>query len=353
MANEVYANGREIACKASSGQVIAGFPDVCLSPPSPPAGPVPIPYPNTAAASDTTNGSKTVQISGQEVMLKDSSSFKKSTGNEAATKSFGMGVVTHQIQGEASFMSWSMDVKIEGANVDRHLDMMMHNEQSSPGQVLAWPFQSKASLAKPDNPCHTEAKEVNKNCSKPPEDCYTDDCCEARKCMMVPGDLKNNKCCDGENGEKMTPHHVVPVMDHYTKSSLRNVPAEESKKYLPDGSKGYDQNTAPCICAEGHDHGAEEEPGRLMEHGRIGRATAYVRNQMVEPGGTYKYEDIAAPTAVIVGQVKGCDPNCIEQQMNQYHSKNSKGPLRRSRQAVKGGDEYAAEALGDEELYTG
>jgi hypothetical protein len=132
MANEVYANGREIACKAASGKSIAAFPDTCLSPPSPPAGPVPIPYPNTAYASDTTDGSKTVMISGQEVMLKDQSTFKKSTGDEAATKSLGMGVVTHQITGEVSFVSWSMDVKIEGENVDRHLDMTVHNEQSEP-----------------------------------------------------------------------------------------------------------------------------------------------------------------------------------------------------------------------------
>ena len=135
MANVVYANGMEIACKAASGQSMAAFPDVCLSPPSPPAGPVPVPYPNTAYASDTTNGSTTVMISGQEVMLKDQSTFKNSTGDEAATKSLGMGVVTHAIQGEASFVAWSMDVKIEGQNVDRHLDPMMHNEQCNPANT--------------------------------------------------------------------------------------------------------------------------------------------------------------------------------------------------------------------------
>ena len=129
MANQVYANGNEIACKAAAGKSAAAMPDTCLSPPSPPAGPVPIPYPNTSYASDTTKGTTTVMISGQEVMMKDQSTFKKSTGDEAATKSLGMGVVTHCIQGEASFVAWSMDVLFEGANVDRHLDQMMHNEQ--------------------------------------------------------------------------------------------------------------------------------------------------------------------------------------------------------------------------------
>src|SRR5689334_15110124 len=91
MSNQVYANGREFSCKAADGKSVAAFPDVCLSPPSPPAGPVPIPYPNTAYASDTSNGSKTVLISDKEVMIKDSSYFKTSTGDEAATKSLGMG----------------------------------------------------------------------------------------------------------------------------------------------------------------------------------------------------------------------------------------------------------------------
>src|SRR3989442_1182514 len=128
MGMTVYANGKSIACKAADGQSAAAMPDVCLSPPSPPAGPIPIPYPNTSKASDTDAGSQTVQISGQEIMLKDKSTFKTSIGNEAATKSLGMGVVTHQIQGKASFVAWSMDVKVEGENVPRHMDMMIQNE---------------------------------------------------------------------------------------------------------------------------------------------------------------------------------------------------------------------------------
>ena len=44
MGCDVYANGDEVACKAGDGKVIAAFPDVCLSPPSPPAGPVPTPH---------------------------------------------------------------------------------------------------------------------------------------------------------------------------------------------------------------------------------------------------------------------------------------------------------------------
>jgi len=127
MGCEVYANGDEIACKAGDGKVIAAAPDVCLSPPSPPAGPIPIPYPNTAMASDTSEGSKSVKIGGSEVGLKNSSKYKKSTGDEAATKGLGMGVVTHTIQDKMEHAAWSMDVKFEGENAIRHMDMTTHN----------------------------------------------------------------------------------------------------------------------------------------------------------------------------------------------------------------------------------
>jgi hypothetical protein len=140
MGCEVYANGNTIACKAADGKTAAAMPDVCLSPPSPPAGPVPIPYPNTGLASDTTEGSKTVQINGQEVMLKNQSYFKQSSGDEAATKSLGMGVVTHQIQGKVNFINWSMDVKFEGQNVPRNLDLTGHNEASEPPNTPPWPY---------------------------------------------------------------------------------------------------------------------------------------------------------------------------------------------------------------------
>jgi hypothetical protein len=160
----VFANGMSIACKAASGKSAAAFPDVCLSPPSPPAGPIPIPYPNTAMASDTDKGSKTVQIGGQEVMLKDKSVFKTSMGNEAATKSFGMGVVTHQIQGEASFIAWSMDVKFEGENVPRHLDLMGHNEACAPTDTPPMVFvDTMTPPAGPTKPCKT-------TCAKEPSE---------------------------------------------------------------------------------------------------------------------------------------------------------------------------------------
>lgn len=131
MSCEVYANGDEIACKAGDGKVIAAFPDVCLTPPPPPAGPLPVPYPDTSFSKDMKEGSKTVKIKGEEVMLKDTSFYKTSPlGDEPATKGQGAGVVTHVITGKTYFVAWSMDVQFEGQNVDRHSDMTTSNHAS-------------------------------------------------------------------------------------------------------------------------------------------------------------------------------------------------------------------------------
>lgn len=145
MSNDVYANGNAIACKAGDDKVIASMPDVCLSPPSPPAGPVPVPYPNTSFSKDMQSGSTTVQINGKEAMLKDKSFYKTSPlGDEAATRSFGGSVVTHTITGKTYFSAWSMDVKFEGENVDRHMDLTTSNHNPYPGSTAPTPAQELA-----------------------------------------------------------------------------------------------------------------------------------------------------------------------------------------------------------------
>jgi len=131
MGKNVFANGKEISAKKDDNKSICAMPDVCLSPPSPPAGPIPIPYPNTAQGSDTSDGSKTVKIGGDEAGLKLASNYKKSSGDEAATRTLGMGVVTHTIQGKMKHAAWSMDVKFEGKNVIRHMDLTTHNHMNT------------------------------------------------------------------------------------------------------------------------------------------------------------------------------------------------------------------------------
>jgi len=142
MSNKVFANMREVACKKASGKSICAFPDVCMTPPQTPATPpgVPIPYPNTGMASDTSKGSKSVKISGGEVMLKNKSCFKKSMGDEPGVAPL-KGLVTRKNRGKVYFTMWSMDVKFEGQNVVRMMDLTTHNHMGSmPGNTPPWPY---------------------------------------------------------------------------------------------------------------------------------------------------------------------------------------------------------------------
>jgi len=132
MSKNVFANGREISAVKDGNKSIAAMPDVCHSPPPPPATPkigIPIPYPNFSKASDTAKGTKTVKIGGREASLKNKSYYKTSTGDEPATPALSKGVMTHTIKGKTYFASWSFDVKFERKNVVRHMDMTTHNHK--------------------------------------------------------------------------------------------------------------------------------------------------------------------------------------------------------------------------------
>jgi hypothetical protein len=157
MGNEVYANNMEVSCKAADGKSICSMPDVCMTPPQTPATPpgVPIPYPNTGMASDTTDGSSSVKFSGQEVMLKNQSYFKSSTGDEAGAAPM-KGVITATNTGKVYFTMWSMDVQVEGENVVRHLDMTTHNHASPLANAsVPWPHVARMAMTSdlPAKPC--------------------------------------------------------------------------------------------------------------------------------------------------------------------------------------------------------
>lgn len=122
----VGVNNLSVVHKDSGGVTIA-FPDVCKTP-APPAPPIPIPYPNIAKSSDTAKGSKKVKMDGNPICLKDSN-FSMSTGDEAGSIN---GVASNKIKGKAEFVNFSFDVKVEGKNVPRALDLMLHNDKNTP-----------------------------------------------------------------------------------------------------------------------------------------------------------------------------------------------------------------------------
>lgn len=127
METHVYANDNEFCSKAANGVSRAAFPDPCWSPPPPSAGPQLVTYSNTAFGRFLKNGSTSVFVCGTPIALKDVSYLSNSIGDEAATRMLGMGFVSHNIKGDAYFIDWSPDVKVQGLNVCRHTDPMTHN----------------------------------------------------------------------------------------------------------------------------------------------------------------------------------------------------------------------------------
>ncbi|PTL77046.1 DUF4150 domain-containing protein [Vitiosangium sp. GDMCC 1.1324] len=152
MSNSVGVNTMSVVTKDSNGTTVA-FPDVCKTPG--PGGPVPIPYSNVARSADTAQGSSTVKVEGNPVCLKDSS-FSTSTGDEAGTA--GGGVASSKTKGKAEFVNYSFDVKIEGKNVARALDLMLHNDKNTPPFPLMQPPVVTVGKA-PEDPCCLMCKE--------------------------------------------------------------------------------------------------------------------------------------------------------------------------------------------------
>jgi Domain of unknown function (DUF4150) len=331
MSNDVFANGREIACKAADGKAICAFPDVCMTPPENPATPpgVPVPYPNTGMASDTSDGSTTVKISGKEVMLKNKSCFKKSTGDEAGAAA-KKGVVTSVNRGKVYFTAWSMDVKFEGENVDRHLDMTTHDHASQPPDTPPWTYIDSQAVPPADHPCKTEIEEAQKACKgatvtgsgqSAVRDCSktAGDCQKKMACILVPKEKDKQLCCAPHN----TGHHMVPA------HSCKGV------------TKAYDSNKAPTVCAGGHSwhrfdkskipdnektHPALHEiqdpierkvmrcVGKLAELGKItGRSAAM-------PWKFMTCRNIAISAHKKIFKDSECSTDCMKSQLDRYHN---------------------------------
>jgi hypothetical protein len=265
-------------------------------------------------AKDTSSGSKKVKISGKEVMLKNKSYFKTSMGDEAGCAP-KKGVITSKIKGKVYFIGWSMDVKVEGKNVVRHLDMTTHNHGSGPNTP---PTLYADRMAMADIPgCEGEKEAVKNACGengenfscpdkKPLDDAKAkradakkqfgkgsaqhnaakagvdaeidnlatenkaDDCRKKMRCLLSPYD--NDTCCPGQ-----TPHHLVEAGSFHdegrggmiSKKNIKRVKfvrsltaptqvVEESTGEagkVPSrpvfGAEKYDQGAAPCVCCEG------------------------------------------------------------------------------------------------------
>jgi hypothetical protein len=122
VASRVNVNALTVVHAGSDG-VALSFPDVCLTP-SPAGPPIPVPYPNLAQSADTAQGTKSVIVEGNPVMVQGAV-FSTSTGDEAGSAG---GIASATTKGKARFVNYAFDVKLDGRCVARLGDPMTHNE---------------------------------------------------------------------------------------------------------------------------------------------------------------------------------------------------------------------------------
>ena len=127
------------------GNAVASGPDTCKTPT--PAGPTPMPYPNTTMLMQANPGtlSKRVKVLNQGVVTK-STQITMSTGDEAGTA--GGGVVSNMIKGPVSISKGSSKVKVEGQAAVHQTCPTKHNGSSAnvPAGTIVSPSQSKVIL---------------------------------------------------------------------------------------------------------------------------------------------------------------------------------------------------------------
>jgi hypothetical protein len=303
--------------------------------------------------SDTTNGSKTVKITNKEVMLKNKSYFKKSTGDEAGCAP-KKGVLTSVNRGKVYFNAWSMDVKIEGENVVRHLDITTHNHASFPGNSPTWPFLDEAAFDG-GGPCAGVANEVTNHCLKTegkkgeetykfvyayktvggkkvgaveePEEvkrkesieamCANRDCAKALKCVLSP--YKPSNCCPQPQPKppKATPHHVVPKSQFF-EPGRPPVPLKEPKLKNPKAE--YNSDAAPCFCAQGRSH-SDGRHGEIhsLTNTSTRDAVGVARGKAIPTHLRWTVGEAEKVGAEAVEEVTGCPAACIQHQLRNGH----------------------------------
>ena len=347
MGNEVYANKREVSCKAADGKSICAFPDVCMTPPENPATPpgVPIPYPNTGMASDTTKGSRKVKITKKEVMLKNKSYFKKSMGDEAGSAA-KKGVITSTNRGKVYFISWSMDVKVEKSSVVRMGDQTTHNHMSVPGNSPPWLYTDGVDMPPPDvaDKCKDDFDTIDEVCKDDPDPCAAvpfhksdgslkdkrkmtvaeadtmragakqNDCLVAQRCKLQT--YNPSGCCPGQ-----TPHHLVEKSSFKTNGQ----PLGAANR---NAAKPYVSDKAPCICVEGNSQyrGSHAEMHTIqgwMNSGDTDQGGSLTDTSGNDhPDRTISYQDARDNAAVAVSTVfpeSACSEDCIKAQLDHYH----------------------------------
>src|SRR5262249_8084194 len=99
-------------------------PDVCKTPPNS----LPVPYPNIAFSKNLAKGTTTVKADGGNMCANKGSEFSSSTGEKPGRLGGGKAATGGR---EATWITYSFDVKLQGKGACRLTDKMFHNHQNT------------------------------------------------------------------------------------------------------------------------------------------------------------------------------------------------------------------------------
>ena len=105
---------------------IATMPDVCKTPT--PGGAVPMPYPNMSQANSLSDGTTTVKVDGGNMAAIKGSKFSMSTGDEPGSVG---GFKSNTFKQASTWITYSFDVKLDGANACRFSDKKFQNNENT------------------------------------------------------------------------------------------------------------------------------------------------------------------------------------------------------------------------------
>lgn len=124
MASTININGLTLVHKESDGVAKATLPNLCL----PPNGSTPINFSNVAYSKDIAKGTITITADGVNMCAHKDSEFSKSTGDEGGTNGE---IFSGTNMAEATWLTYSPDVFLEGKNACRLTDKMFMNHMNS------------------------------------------------------------------------------------------------------------------------------------------------------------------------------------------------------------------------------
>lgn len=127
--------------KGGSWMSIATVPDVCKTPT--PGGPVPMPYPNISQSSTLSDGTTTVKVDGGNMAAIKGSKFSMSSGDEPGTVG---GIKSSTFKQASTWITYSFDVKLDGANACRFSDKKFQNNENTVDAAGTVPLIVQAEL---------------------------------------------------------------------------------------------------------------------------------------------------------------------------------------------------------------